>query len=315
MSHIARMAAVLEKYVYTPEYGCGDLTGTANGGCPCLGCLGKMHADVVNLRCVCGDHSEKCVPCEEEKKKCAAVPRELWGAAQATWDFFNDFKTWEKDDDLSPLERFRIHRALSDCSAAWKRIAELIRDPTTSAGKPNMEQLQLQELSSIREHLSLDILVRTGIITEKREVVRRLDAASPAYIRNDAPAERLRDLIKRLADGPHRHPVPELANEGALGEFPSFGDELLQRLADCSANDVPACGVAIAGARPIGRGLGTRTPKKRPAAEMDGDEDDQEAQPSPGAENSPSVGRGGRGRGRGGTRRNGRRGGRARGTA
>ncbi|KAK6212976.1 hypothetical protein QIS74_03098 [Colletotrichum tabaci] len=258
MSVILRVANVI-KAEYKPEEGFAEVNGD---GPPCINCLGRLHRDVNELTCCTGTHTARCLACVVDRKKCSAVPRELWGAAQKTWNTFTDYRIYDSNGELSPRERWRIVAALERLSAAWVKIAQYIADPSQGGLRGiNIDQMTVQELASNREHLSLLALINAGILTDKDDIVKRLDQLQPAYLRDDSRAIALRSTLKFLIRDCYlvHRPGDRERDLEEFEEWPAFRNLLPTYV----GNPVPTCAVAVAGSAPVARGAGTATPQKR----------------------------------------------------
>ncbi|KDN70666.1 hypothetical protein CSUB01_08322 [Colletotrichum sublineola] len=259
MSVISRIQMVLN-YEYDPHVGFTGLT----GGAPCIRCLASMHRDVNELVCVAGHHVAKCVVCQIDKKKCSAVPQELYGAAQYTWNMLMFYRQKEADGELSDLDRGRILVTFAACASAWERIGDYIANPSVGGRKVHLEQATLQELASNREHMALMIQVQTGLLdaNNKDEIQNRLSALQPAYLRNDSRAHALQSAMDSL-ETCDIETKPGVTIK-SIADFPQF-EKFRKLVGKYSANNVPTCVVAVYGAGPIGRGQSTQTPSKRRA--------------------------------------------------
>ncbi|KDN71259.1 hypothetical protein CSUB01_12043 [Colletotrichum sublineola] len=255
MSVIIRVAGVLQM-PYDPNEGFDGL----KGGAPCINCLGQIHRDLDEFICCQADHVANCLACHINKKKCSAVPKELWGAAQSTWNHYMHLRRSVAEYQLSPLELWRIDQSLQRVAHAWTKIGEYIADPSRGVNPLQLQHITIQELASNREHMSLMIQVQAGIVTPDN-VMDRLNQLQPAYVRDDSKAKGLRMLIEYL-DGCWGKRFDKLVGEGELKRFPKWA-EFRKKVNDYKDNPVPTCAIRIAGSAPIARGTGTETPQKK----------------------------------------------------
>ncbi|CZR41637.1 uncharacterized protein FPRO_11226 [Fusarium proliferatum ET1] len=192
MSMLPTIANALAEFVYDKDIRFTSFT--APDGAPCFGCLTTIHRDA-RLLCVIEDSvKEICLCCQNSKKKCGSIPREILGAAQFYWNHISRPQALAANpDDLHGKEVWRI------CNFD---VAETI---------------QTQEAAATRELLSLQLLKSAGVNFSPEEMRARVAAATPLYARDDSMAVRLRKALRRL---PNADKTPYGSDDGELEDLP-----------------------------------------------------------------------------------------------
>ncbi|EXF81008.1 hypothetical protein CFIO01_08913 [Colletotrichum fioriniae PJ7] len=77
--------------------------------------------------------------------------------------------------DYSPKNRGVILKTLTLADAAWVEVGKLIADPSQAKGSKGaaLNQIQVQELAMIREHIHLQILVSVRAFSQMNPALKR----------------------------------------------------------------------------------------------------------------------------------------------
>ncbi|KAI1051883.1 hypothetical protein LB506_003719 [Fusarium annulatum] len=220
MSMLPTLANALAEFVYDKDIKFTSFT--VPDGAPCFGCLTTIHRDA-RLLCVVEDSvKEICLCCQNSKKKCGSIPREILGAAQFYWNHVSRLQALAADpDDLHGKEVWRIWSVLEE-------FADQISDPfkLSSSNYDVAETIQTQEGAATRELLSLQLLQsrsfsahtpQPGANFSPEEMRARVAAATPLYARDDSMAVRLRKVLRRL---PNADKTPYGSGDGELEDLP-----------------------------------------------------------------------------------------------
>ncbi|KAL6365733.1 hypothetical protein LRP88_01734 [Fusarium phalaenopsidis] len=249
--------------------------------------------------CITDQSPNCCILCAHDKKKCGSIPRELWGAAQHSWNDVHNLcdNVIADPSSYSRCQIWRANRAVKDVAYAWRKVADRLRDPMMQKSKDTVQlaRVQAQELASNRELLSLLCLQGAGAQMTLPEMTSRIAAAAPVYIRDDTPAQLLLEAIDRL-DGAENTPRVDVEVEGSdrdiMGSLDELYDVADQAVADC--NPGPICPISFVGQRPRLRGPAdpSSTPggrkRARPADGGDGDNNDDDDDGNDAPDPSPS---------------------------
>ncbi|KAH7143257.1 hypothetical protein DER46DRAFT_673445 [Fusarium sp. MPI-SDFR-AT-0072] len=91
MLMLPTIATALAEFVYDKDIGFTPFTEPDE--IPCFGCLMAIHRDA-RLFCVAKDSvKHTCLCCQNSKKKCGSIPREILGAAQFYWNHVSRLQT------------------------------------------------------------------------------------------------------------------------------------------------------------------------------------------------------------------------------
>ncbi|KAK2021184.1 hypothetical protein LX32DRAFT_658606 [Colletotrichum zoysiae] len=215
---------------------------------PCTACVGSLHRHV-SLECCSGHVRKLCVICEEEGKECRAIPWELLGVAQYLWNQAKEIvdKRFHEDKDLDGLRRWRLHRSLQRACTAWNELLEFLDQPMELGDDVTIEAVKVQELILSREISIIKLLWDANIescpklIPSADDLSARLAALAPPWSRPTEPARRLKEAVAAIPLAAYV-PVPGVAEEGRLSEFPQLvSADVVAKLARFSGNCAPTC--------------------------------------------------------------------------
>ncbi|KAJ9416922.1 hypothetical protein FOXG_12932 [Fusarium oxysporum f. sp. lycopersici 4287] len=220
---------------------------------PCFRCLMAIHRNA-RLLCVAKDSAKHiCLCCQNSRKKCVSIPREILGAAQFYWNHVSRLQTLAATPE-SPDTRQRA-------------VAEQISGPLKlSRDDPDVAlTIQTQDSAANRELLSLQLLQFAGANFSPKEMQARVAAATPLYARDDSKAVRLRKALHRL---PNADKTPYGPDDGDLEDLPlELHDTLIDQMNEArdSGCTAPVCPPVFVGMVPVKRGPSQATPRKRKA--------------------------------------------------
>ncbi|ENH67112.1 hypothetical protein FOC1_g10002744 [Fusarium oxysporum f. sp. cubense race 1] len=210
---------------------------------PCFRCLMAIHRNA-RLPCVAKDSAKHiCLCCQNLRKKCVSIPREILGAAQFYWNH------------VSRLQTLAATPESPDTRQVWR----LSDDPDVAL------TIQTQDSTANRELLSLQLLHSAGANFSRKEMQARVAAATPLYARDDSKAVRLRKALHRL---PNADKTPYGPDDGDLEDLPlELNDTLIDQMNEArdSGCTAPVCPPVFVGMVPVKRGPSQATPRKRKA--------------------------------------------------
>ncbi|EXM13043.1 hypothetical protein FOTG_18488 [Fusarium oxysporum f. sp. vasinfectum 25433] len=210
---------------------------------PFFRCLMAIHRNA-RLLCVAKDSAKHiCLCCQNLRKKCVSIPREILGAAQFYWNH------------VSRLQTLAATPESPDTRQVWR----LSDDPDVAL------TIQTQDSAANRDLLSLQLLHSAGANFSPKEMQARVAAATPLYARDGSKAVRLRKALHRL---PNADKTPYGPDDGDLEDLPlELDDTLIDQMNEArdSGCTAPVCPPVFVGMVPVKRGPSQATPRKRKA--------------------------------------------------
>lgn len=166
---------------------------------------------------------------------------------------------------------------------AWRTIAEFIEDPARvrAIGDSARLAVQIQELAALRETITTDLLFKVslpmlpyfdvanrnsssqvGKITDSDEVVARINAAQPLYIRDHAAISGLVTSLRCLSTSANTRD-PKVTEEGTLLDFDvDLTSVTIKEVRDSLGKPAPSCVISYSGKAPIRRGPSDNNPSR-----------------------------------------------------
>ncbi|KAL5613992.1 hypothetical protein FOVSG1_003055 [Fusarium oxysporum f. sp. vasinfectum] len=224
MLMLPTIAPALAEFVYDKDISFTPFTEPDE--IPYFRCLMAIHRNA-RLLCVAKDSAKHiCLCCQNPRKKCVSIPREILGAAQFYWNHVSRLQTLAATPE-SPDTRQRA-------------VAEQISGPLKlSSDDPDVAlTIQAQDSAANRELLSLQLL--QSAVRLRKALHRLPNADKTPYGPNDRDLE---DLPLELNDT-----LIDQMNEA--------------RGSRCTA---PVCPPVFVGMVPVKRGPSQATPRKRKA--------------------------------------------------
>lgn len=147
---------------------------------------------------------------------------------------------------------------------AWRTIAEFIEDPARvrAIGDSSATAVQIQELAALRETITTDLLLKIGKITNSDDVVARINAAQPLYIRDHAAISGLVTSLRCLLTSADTRD-PKVAEEGTLPDFDvGLTSVTIKEVRDSLGKPAPSCVISYSGKAPVRRGPSDHIPSR-----------------------------------------------------
>ncbi|KAH8736126.1 hypothetical protein BGZ61DRAFT_527114 [Ilyonectria robusta] len=220
-----------------------------DGQPPCFNCLQQKH-NYLELTCGCRLLETRCILCQCQSKKC--ISNALTKLGQHSDQ--NPFTL----APLTGLGRWRVYAAVLKTAWAWGTIAWFIKDPARARpiGDSAAIDMQIQELAALREIITTDLLFKVGKITDRDEVIARINASRPLYTRDHdhAAISGLVTSLRCLSTSANTRD-PKAAEEGTLLDFyPCLTLATIMEVRESLGKPAPSRVISYSGKAPVRRG-------------------------------------------------------------